>query len=369
MHGYYGHTLKMVNDKGEWVYAQFHMISDQGTENFTADEAAAAYVFDFLILNPADVSDPTTTDRRIFTSLSRMESESLASPPRRRTDVSFPSWTMKVQVMTEKQAEEAWEQKRINVFDLTHIWPQGDYPLRTIGKFTLNENAKNYFAEVEQVAFNPSHMIPGIEPSNDPVLQSRLFSYPDAHRHRIGANYQQLPVNQPACPFMAGNFQRDGQMAFYNQGSRPNYLSSIEPISFKERAYDLNKVHGKFTGEAVAFLSEIRPEDFNAPRALWQKVYKDDAKDRFIETVSGHMSTVRDKKIVARMMTIFGEVDADLGARLEKATGVKKEGEMATMTFNGTHNGWNKDNKIPANGMKKGGEVVFDNGAPQTAKA
>jgi catalase len=108
-------------------------------------------------------------------------------------------------------------------------------------------------------------MIPGIEPSNDPVLQSRLFSYPDAHRHRIGPNYQQLPVNQTACPFKMGNFQRDGAMAFYNQGSRPNYLSSIEPISFKERAYDLNKVHGKFTGEAVAFLSELRPEDFNAP--------------------------------------------------------------------------------------------------------
>jgi catalase len=102
---------------------------------------------------------------------------------------------------------------------------------------------------------------------------------------------------------------------------------------------------------------------------LWQKVYKDDAKDRFIETVSGHMSTVRDKKIVARMMTIFSEVDADLGARLEKATGVQKAGDIATMKFNGTHNGWNKDSKIPANGMKSGGEVNFNNGAPQTAEA
>jgi len=340
MHGYYGHTLKLVNDKGEWVYAQFHLISDQGTANFTADEAAA------------ESNDYGQKD--LYESIEKGE---------------HPSWTMKVQVMTEKQAEEAWEQKRINVFDLTHIWPHGEYPLRTVGKFTLNENAKNYFAEIEQVAFNPAHMVPGIEPSNDPVLQSRLFSYPDAHRHRIGPNYQQLPVNQPACPFMAGNFQRDGQMAFYNQGSRPNYLSSIEPISFKERAYDLNKVHGKFTGEAVAFLSEIRPEDFNAPRALWEKVYSDESKERFIETVSGHMSTVRDKKIVAKMMTIFGEVNADLGARLEKATGVKKAGDIATMKFNGTHNGWNKDKKIPANGMKDGGEVVFDNGAPQSAKA
>lgn len=190
---------------------------------------------------------------------------------------------MKVQTMSQEEAERIWKEKRINIFDLTHVWPQKEYPLRTIGKMVLNENAKNYFAEIEQAAFNPAHMIPGaylltimpscdpdadegIEPSADPVLQSRLFSYPDAHRHRIGANYQQLPVNQPVCPFSMANFQRDGQMAFFNQGSRPNYLSSIEPIKFKEQPYSLNKVHGKFQGEAVAFLSEIRPEDFNAPR-------------------------------------------------------------------------------------------------------
>ena len=100
-------------------------------------------------------------------------------------------------------------------------------------------------------------MVPGIEPSADPVLQSRLFSYPDTHRHRLGANYQQLPVNQPAPGYQMGNFQRDGPMAFYNQSSRPNYLSSIEPISFKKAKYDVNKVHGDFVGEAVSFLSEV----------------------------------------------------------------------------------------------------------------
>lgn len=129
-------------------------------------------------------------------------------------------------------------------------------------------DAQNYFAEIEQVAFNPAHMIPGIEPSADPVLQSRLFSYPDAHRHRLGPNYQQLPVNQNAVPHAVGNFQRDGFMSFYNQGGRPNYLSSIDPIKFQDPEYSLNKVHGKFVGEAVAFLSEIRPEDFTAPRKL-----------------------------------------------------------------------------------------------------
>jgi catalase len=114
-------------------------------------------------------------------------------------------------------------------------------------------------------------MVPGVEPSADPVLQARLFSYPDAHRHRIGANYQQLPVNQPATGFEIGNFQRDGQMAFYNQGSRPAYLSSIEPITFQERLVNLNEVHGEFVGEAVSYLSEIRPEDFIAPREYWDR--------------------------------------------------------------------------------------------------
>lgn len=118
---------------------------------------------------------------------------------------------------------------------------------------------------------DPSHMVPGIEPSADPVLQSRLFSYPDTHRHRIGVNYQQLPVNAPVCPMRFGNFQRDGSMAFFNQGARPNYLSSIAPIKFKERSVNLDKVHGDFIGDAVSFLSEIRDEDFQFPTQLWQK--------------------------------------------------------------------------------------------------
>jgi len=333
MHGYYGHTLKMVNDKGDWVYAQFHYISDQGIKNFTQDEAAKL--------------SPDYGQKDLYESIQKGD---------------FPSWTLKVQTMTQQQAEDAWKEKRINVFDLTHIWPHKDYPLRTIGKMVLNENPANYFAEVEQVAFNPAHMVPGIEPSADPVLQSRLFSYPDAHRHRIGANYQQLPVNQPMVPYKMGNFQRDGQMAFFNQGGRPNFLSSISPIQFKQEPYDLNKVHGAFVGEAVAFLSEIRPEDFNAPRALWN-LWTEESKARFVETVSGHMSTCTDKKIIERQLTIFREVSDEIADRLEKATGVKTiPGGVAEMAFNGSHNGFGK--KKPANGMKITQATKFDNGAP-----
>lgn len=206
-------------------------------------------------------------------------------------------------------------------------------------------------------------MIPGVEPSADPVLQARLFSYPDAHRHRVGANYQQLPINQSATPYATGNFQRDGAMAFYNQGGRPAYLSSIEPIKFREKRVNLNKVHGQFIGEAVSFLSEIRPEDFNAPRALWQKVFSDESKERFIQTVAGHMSTCKRKEIIARQIAIFRQVSPDLGARLEKATNVRGYGSIEGMSFNGTHNGFGV--KRGANSLRQDAEVVFNNGAPQ----
>ncbi|WWC69117.1 uncharacterized protein I206_103053 [Kwoniella pini CBS 10737] len=339
MHGYYGHTLKIVKKDGSWVYAQFHILSDQGVKTFTAEEAAS---------QSADYGQ-----KDLFESIQKGD---------------FPSWTMKVQTMTPTEAEELWEKQRINVFDLTHIWPQKQFPLRTIGKLTLNENAQNYFAEVEQAAFNPAHMIPGIEPSADPVLQSRLFSYPDAHRHRIGANYQQLPVNSPICPFKLGNFQRDGQMAFFNQGSRPAYLSSIEPIQFKDRPYDLNKVHGKFVGEAISYLSEIRPEDFNAPRKLWQDVFPIESKKRFIKTVSGHMKTCREKEILKRQIAIFRHVSPELAEGLEKELGIKGYESIEGMYFNGTHNGMGS-RKIPANGMKADEEVVFNNGAPVPRKS
>jgi len=269
--------------------------------------------------------------------------------------------------MTPKEAEELWEKQKINVFDLTHVWPQKQFPRRKIGEFVLNENPRNYFAEIEQIAFNPSHMVPGIEPTADPVLQSRLFSYPDTHRHRIGVNYQQLPVNATRTPYRSGNFQRDGGMAFYNQGSRPNYLSSIEPIQFRDRSVDLDKTHGHFIGNAVTFLSEIRPEDFNAPRALWERVWDEGARERFIGNVSGHMENCPDKEIIKRQIAIFREVSDDIATRLEKATGVKGYKGISELRFNGTHNGMAKDKKNRvANGMtgSAGFGSTDNNGAP-----
>jgi catalase len=307
MHGYYGHTTKLVNKKGEWVYAQIHFKSKQGT-GFITQEDSNNY-------------SPDAHQKDLYNAIENGE---------------FPGWDVKVQTMTPKEAEDLWENQKINVFDLTHVWPQGQFPLRKVGEFFLNENVKNYFAEIEQIAFNPAHNPPGIEPSADPVLQSRLFSYPDTHRHRIGVNYQQLPVNQPRVPYRMGNYQRDGSMAFYNQGSRPAYLSSIQPTQFRERTLDLDRTHGHFAGKAVTFLSEIREEDFNAPRALYEKVFDEPARERLIKNISGHMSTCTKEEIIKRQITIFRHVSEDFASRLEKATGVKGYDTIANLQFNGS---------------------------------
>merc|ERR1711988_365188 len=135
-----------------------------------------------------------------------------------------------------------------NPFDLTKVWSHKEYPLIEVGRMVLNRNPLNYFAEVEQVAFAPSHMIPGIEPSPDKMLQGRLFSYSDTHRHRLGANYQQIPIN---CPFntKARNYQRDGPMCIYNQGSAPNYFPNSfqgpqpDPNEYAEHEESINKVN------------------------------------------------------------------------------------------------------------------------------
>ena len=211
-----------VPQNGQWVYYQLHMKSQQGAK-FITQEDSVNY-------------SPDYSQKDLYEAIERGE---------------YPKWSVEIQTMTPKEAEELWEKQKINVFDLTHIWPQKQFPRRKVGKFVLNENAINYFAEIEQAAFSPSHMPPGIEPSADPVLQSRLFSYSDTHCHRIGVNYQQLPVNAPRTGFKTGNFRRDGQMALYNQGARPNYLSSIESIQFRERTVNLDKTHSHFVGEAI----------------------------------------------------------------------------------------------------------------------
>jgi len=288
MHGYSGHTLKFVNKDGSWHYVQIHLRKEGGfktLDNATAGELAG--------------SNPDYGIQSMFEDIEKGQ---------------FPSWSVYVQTMTPKQAEEF----RYNVLDLTKIWPHSQFPLRPVGKLVFNENPQNYFAEIEQAAFSPSHLVPGVEPSADPVLQSRLFSYPDTHRHRLGVNYQQLPVNAPVVP--VSNFQRDGFMAFNNQGNRPNYQSSILPLTYKSKAYKDAK-HEQFLGYAQADLSFITELDFEQPRALWQKVFDDTQKSHFIGNIAGHMKNVKSEVVLKRQLSVFAAVDPDISERIAKAIG------------------------------------------------
>ncbi|VDB95626.1 unnamed protein product [Peniophora sp. CBMAI 1063] len=291
MHGYSGHTFKFVNEQGDWNYVQVHVRADGGFKTLDNEQAGELAG-----------SNPDHGTQKLF------EAIESGNPP---------SWTVYVQTMTPQQAE----QFRYNVLDLTKVWPHSEFPLRPVGKLVLNENVQNYFAEIEQVAFSPSHLVPGIEPSADPVLQSRLFSYPDTHRHRLGPNYQQLPVNAPIVPI--ANFQRDGFMAFNNQGPRPNYQSSIAPLSYKGKTYDDKEIkHETFVGLARAELSTITELDFEQPRALYHKAMDQTAREHLVHNLAVHMKAIRDPKVTARQLSVFAAVDQGFSDALAKQLGV-----------------------------------------------
>jgi len=288
MHGYSGHTLKFVNKDGSWHYVQVHLRKDGGFQ--TLDDKTAGQLAG---------SNPDYGIQSMFEDIEKGK---------------FPSWTVHVQTMTPEQAEKF----RYSVLDLTKVWPHAEFPLRPVGKLVFDTNPQNYFAEIEQAAFSPSHLVPGVEPSADPVLQSRLFSYPDTHRHRLGVNYQQLPVNAPEVPI--ANFQRDGYMAFNNQGNRPNYQSSILPLKYQPKAYKDAK-HEQFLGTAVADLSFVTELDFEQPRALWQKVFDKTAKEHFIGNVAGHLGNVKSEVVLKRQLSVFAAVDPEISEGIAKAIG------------------------------------------------
>ncbi|TQS76404.1 catalase [Ornithinibacillus gellani] len=192
MHGFGSHTFSMINADNERVWVKFHMRSQQGIENLS-DEQAASLVG----------VDRESHQRDLYENIEKG---------------NFPKWKMYIQVMTEEQANNM----PYNPFDLTKVWYKKDFPLIEVGEFELNRNPENYFAEVEQAAFTPANVVPGISFSPDKMLQGRLFSYGDAQRYRLGVNHHQIPVNQPKCPYHS--YHRDGAMRVDgNHGSRLHY--------------------------------------------------------------------------------------------------------------------------------------------------
>jgi len=290
MDGFSSHTLKWVNAEGKPVWVKVHMKSEAGIECFTAEES-----------DKLAGTDPDVTTRDLFNHIASGKEA---------------AWKFYVQVM---QYEDAWKY-RFNPFDITKVWPHKDYPLIPIGRMVLNRNPENYFAEVEQAAFSPSHMVPGIEPSPDKMLQGRLFSYPDTHRHRLGTNYTQIPIN---CPYMTKggvrNGQRDGFMNVNgNQGNSTNYFPNTAngPVPQPDA-----RIHGfEATGVVGRYEYQHPNDDFVQPGNLY-RVMTHDQKSRLVSNIVGHLKNAR-KDIQERQVLHFYRADTDYGLRIAKGLGL-----------------------------------------------
>ena len=236
MHGFGSHTFSMINANNERFWVKYTLKTQQGIANLTDAEAQELVG-----------RDRESNQRDLYDSIENKD---------------FPRWTVYIQVMPENEAGTY----RINPFDLTKVWPHGDYPLIEVGQIELNRNADNYFAEIEQAAFNPANIVPGLSFSPDKMLQGRLFSYGDAQRYRLGVNHHQIPVNAPKCPFHS--YHRDGQMRVDgNKGGATSYEPNsrgewIEQPDFREPPLSLDGAAGHW---------DHRTDDdyYSQPRALF----------------------------------------------------------------------------------------------------
>lgn len=253
MHGFGSHTFSMINADNERVWVKFHFKSNQGIENLTDQEAE-------IVIG----KDRESHQADLYNAIE---------------EGNNPSWVLKIQVMTEEQAESS----PYNPFDLTKIWPHADYPLIEVGVMELNRNPENFFAEVEQSAFNPASVVPGISFSPDKMLQGRLFAYGDAQRYRLGVNHQHIPVNAPRCP--VHSYHRDGAMRVDgNFGSTIGY----EPNSKGEwqEQPDYSDPSMSLSGAADRWDHRQDDDYYSQPGALFRLMNKKQKEALFNNTAS-----------------------------------------------------------------------------------
>lgn len=274
MHGFGSHTYSFINADNERFWVKFHFKSKQGIANWTNAEAAQVVG-----------NDRESSQRDLYENIERG---------------NFPKWRFCVQIMPEKDAATY----HINPFDLTKVWPHADYPLIEVGEVELNRNPENYFADVEQAAFTPANVIPGIGLSPDKMLQGRIFSYGDAHRYRLGINHHQVPVNAPRCPF--ATFHRDGAMRTDgNMGGMVNY----QPNRFGQYAESPEAAEPPLAIEGAADRWDHRVDDdyYSQPGALF-RLMNDEQKQQLFNNIAEHMQGVPEE-IVAVQMEHFRKAD------------------------------------------------------------
>ncbi|MFD7080432.1 catalase [Streptomyces sp. NPDC059918] len=290
MNGYGSHTYLWVNGGGEKFWVKYHMKTDQGIEFLTqadADRIAG--------------EDPDLHRRDLYESIAGGEP---------------PSWTMYVQVMPFEDAADY----RFNPFDLTKVWPHGDHPLIEVGRMTLDRNPEDYFIHIEQAAFEPSSLVPGIGPSPDKMLLGRLFSYPDTHRYRIGANYAQLPPNRPRS--QVASYAKDGAMRFEASAAARPYA----PNSYGGPAADTGRFGepagwATAAGEMVREAYSLRREDDDWGQAgtMVRQVLDDAARERLVSNIAGHLEDGVSAPVLERAVQYWRNVDKALGDRVAAA--------------------------------------------------
>ncbi|WP_316747129.1 catalase [Pedobacter gandavensis] len=302
MDGFGSHTYSFINKENERVWVKFHFKTQQGIKNFTGPEADAMRT-----------QDMDHSQRDLVEAIDRKD---------------FPKWNLKIQIMTEAESKTF----RWNPFDLTKVWPHGDFPLIDVGVLELNQIPRNYFAHVEQAAFAPSNLVDGIGFSPDKMLQGRILSYADAHRYRLGVNYEQIPVN--ACPFMVNNYHRDGQMRIDENGNDdPNYYPNsfgdvIPDESYKEPAWELD------SNVADWYDRNAGPGDddhYTQPGDLYRKVLSPEDRTNLVNNIVGAMGGITGPKkaqIVNLQLCHFFRADIQLGMAVAKGLGVDVDQAM-----------------------------------------
>ena len=285
MNGYGSHTYMWINESGEKFWVKYHFHTDQGMEFLTNEEA------DRLAGTDGDYHR-----RDLFEAIARGE---------------HPSWTMSVQVIPYEDAKTY----RFNIFDLTKTVPHADYPLIKVGKFTLNQNPKNHFAQIEQAAFSPSNTVPGIGLSPDKMLLGRSFSYPDAQRNRIGTNFNQLPVNQPIVP--RNSYDKEGSMEFLHSEDAPVYAPNSYGRKYQNEQGPVDN-GWEADGEMVRAAYTLHEDDgdFVQPGILVREVFSDAQRDELVETVAGGLSSV-EEPVLSNAFQYWKNIDQTIGERIE----------------------------------------------------
>lgn len=287
MHGFGSHTYSLINDKNERFWVKFHFKTKQGIKNLTNEEAAN------LIAN-----DRESHQRDLYEAIEKGD---------------FPKWIFQIQILKEDEVEKLG----FNPFDLTKVWPHSIVPLIEVGELVLNKNVQNYFNEVEQAAFSPSNIVPGIGFSPDKMLQARIFSYPDAHRYRIGTNYHLLPVNRAKSEVNTYNVAGAMNFDTYKNGAAYYEPNSYDDSPKEDKSYLEPDLVLEGSAQRYAPLDD---DFYTQPRALFD-IMNQDQKEQLFKNIAASMSGV-DEKIIARALSHFEKISS------EYANGVKKTLKM-----------------------------------------